>query len=261
MGMLENKTIVVTGAANGIGAETAKQVRALGAAVVGVDLVEPDGHVDRFVAADLSKADAIKAAVREIGPGIDGLANIAGLPPTAGRVAVLGVNFVGLRAFTEAMIGNLNEGAAIVNLASLAGAGWPERAAAVKAFIDGAAFDNIDVLCDAHGIDDSASYFFSKEALICWTMQNRWTWRERGVRMNCVSPGPVETRILPDFLATLGERAEEDMKAMDRPGRPADVAPVVAFLLSDASAWIRGANIPTDGGLFSHIQVNMHGLN
>ena len=142
--MLESKTIVVTGAANGIGAETAKRVRALGATVVGVDLVEPKDPVDRFVAADLSKADAIKTAAREIGPGIDGLANIAGLPPTAGRVAVLGVNFVGLRAFTEAMIGNLNEGAAIVNLASLAGAGWPARAAAVKAFVEEAAFDNID---------------------------------------------------------------------------------------------------------------------
>lgn len=258
--MLENKTIVVTGAANGIGAETAKLVRSLGGTVVGVDLEAPEGQVDRFVAADLSKADAIAAAAREIGPGIDGLANIAGLPPTAGRVAVLGVNFVGLRAFTEAMIGNLNDGAAIVNLASLAGTGWPERAAAVKAFIDGAAFDNIDALCDVHGMDDAGSYLFSKEALICWTMQNRWTWRERGIRMNCVSPGPVETRILPDFLATLGKRAEEDMKIMDRPGRPADIAPVVAFLLSDASAWIRGTNILADGGMFSHVQVNMHGL-
>lgn len=258
--MLEDKTIVVTGAANGIGAETAKLVRSLGATVVGVDLVAPEGQVDRFVAADLSKADAIQAAAREIGPGIDGLANIAGLPPTAGRAAVLGVNFVGLRAFTEAMVGNLNAGAGIVNLASLAGTGWPERTAAVKAFIDEAAFDNIDAFCDAHGIDDAGSYLFSKEALICWTMQNCWTWRERGIRMNCVSPGPVETRILPDFIATLGERAEEDMKIMDRPGRPEDIAPAVAFLLSDASGWIRGANILVDGGMFSHIQANMHGL-
>jgi NAD(P)-dependent dehydrogenase (short-subunit alcohol dehydrogenase family) len=91
-------------------------------------------------------------------------------------------------------------------------------------------------------------------------LQNRWTWRERGIRMNAVSPGPVDTPILKDFLQTLGARAEEDMRVMDRPGRPEDIAPVVAFLLSDASAWIRGANIPVDGGMSSHILCNLHGL-
>ena len=40
----------------------------------------------------------------------------------------------------------------------------------------------------------------AKEAVIVWTMQNRWTWRDRGIRMNAVSPGPIETPILPDFI-------------------------------------------------------------
>ena len=78
--------------------------------------------------------------------------------------------------------------------------------------------------------------------------------------MNAVSPGPVATPILKDFIETLGARAEEDMRVMDRPGRPADIAPVVAFLLSDQSAWIRGSNIPVDGGMSSHILCNLHGL-
>jgi NAD(P)-dependent dehydrogenase (short-subunit alcohol dehydrogenase family) len=77
--------------------------------------------------------------------------------------------------------------------------------------------------------------------------------------MNCVSPGPVETPILPDFLETLGERAEEDMKIMDRPGQPQDIAPVITFMCSDGSAWIRGANIPVDGGMYQHVLCNMHG--
>ena len=67
-------------------------------------------------------------------------------------------------------------------------------------------------------------------------MQNRWTWRDRGIRMNSVSPGPVDTPILGDFLQTLGARAEEDRRVMDRPGTPKDIAPVIAFLLSDLSA-------------------------
>lgn len=78
--------------------------------------------------------------------------------------------------------------------------------------------------------------------------------------MNCVSPGPVETPILQDFIETLGERAEEDMKIMDRPGHPTDIAPVVAFLCSDGSAWIRGANIPCDGGMFGHVMSQINSL-
>ena len=90
-------------------------------------------------------------------------------------------------------------------------------------------------------------------------MMNRWTWRERGIRINCISPGPVETPILPDFLKTLGKRAEEDARIMDRPGRPEDIAPVVAFMCSDDSGWIRGANIPCDGGMYQHVLCGMHG--
>ena len=91
-------------------------------------------------------------------------------------------------------------------------------------------------------------------------MQNRWTWRDRNIRMNSVSPGPVDTPILKDFVETLGERAEEDMRVMDRPGRAEDIAPVVAFLLSDMTHWIRGTNIPADGGMSSNILCQMHQL-
>jgi NAD(P)-dependent dehydrogenase (short-subunit alcohol dehydrogenase family) len=47
---------------------------------------------------------------------------------------------------------------------------------------------------------------------------------------------------------------------MDRPGAPEDIAPVIMFLLSDMTTWIRGTNIPTDGGMSSNILCNMHGL-
>ncbi len=91
-------------------------------------------------------------------------------------------------------------------------------------------------------------------------MMNRWTRRDRGIRMNCVSPVPVETPILPDFPETLGERAEENAKVMDRPGRPEDIAPVSAFMCCEGSEWIRGANIPVDGGMQQHVPCNMHGI-
>lgn len=258
--MLSGKTIVVTGSSSGIGAEAARALRAAGAHIVGVDRVEASGQVDRFVHADLSAPESIDSAVREIGTGIDGVCNIAGLPPTAPAAAVLAVNSLGLMTFTRAMIDSLNEGASIVNMASLAGCGWPQAVTDIKDFIANATFDNLDEMVAKFDANGARSYFFSKEIVCVWTLRNRWTWRDRGIRMNSICPGPVETPILPDFLETLGERAEEHMKVMDRPGHPTDIAPVVAFLCSDQSAWIRGANLAVDGGLFAHITEHTHGL-
>ena len=258
---LEGKAVVVTGAASGIGERTARELRAAGAVVIGVDR-NPSPQADRQIIADLSHADGVAAAAAAVaaaGGGVHALCNIAGLPPTRGAEAVLKVNFLGLRAFTEALIPRLCDGASIVNLASLAGLGWPQALPAVKALLELRDFDAVAAYCAEHGVDDARSYFLSKETLIVWTMMQRWTWRDRGIRMNCVSPGPVQTPILGDFLQTLGERAAEDMKVMDRPGTPDDIAPLVAFLCSAGSAWIRGTNIACDGGMYAHVLTHMHG--
>jgi NAD(P)-dependent dehydrogenase (short-subunit alcohol dehydrogenase family) len=255
--MLDGKTIIVTGASSGIGAATAALAQAQGADVISVDINPPAQAVGRFIRADLSDRKSIDSLVDALPAGVHGLANIAGLPPTRPAPAVLKVNLVGLKYLTTKLVPRMADGGSIVNLASLAGLGWPEARDSVLASAD-LDFDGVDAFCTQHAIEGARSYFFSKEALIVWTMQNRWTWRERGIRMNAVSPGPVDTPILPDFIQTLGARAEEDMKTMDRPGRPGDIAPVVCFLLSDGSAWIRGSNLPVDGGMFSNIlcQIN-----
>lgn len=257
--MLKSKTIIVTGAASGIGAATAAMAAANGANVISVDINAPSSPVGRFIQADLSDKASIDSLIAQLPNGIDGLANIAGLPPTKPAPAVLKVNLVGLKYLTLNLVPKLNQGASIVNLASLAGMGWPDAKAAIQAS-QSLDFDDADAFCKGHQIVGARSYFFSKEALIVWTMQNRWTWRERGIRMNTVSPGPVDTPILKDFIETLGARAEEDMRTMDRPGTPADIAPVVNFLLSDASVWIRGTNLPVDGGMFSNILCQTHGF-
>ncbi len=259
--LLRDKRIVVTGCSSGIGKETARLVKQLGGEVLGVDVNKTDDHVDELYIADMSDRRTIKALVMALPTRIDGIANIAGLPPTAPADKVVLVNLVGLKFFTESMIPKLNDNASIVNLASLAGIGWQQAIPAIQAsehleFEDVASFNRQHQISNEGG----RSYFFTKEALVVWTMQNRWTWRDRGIRMNAVSPGPVDTPILKDFVQTLGARAEEDMKVMDRPGRPEDIAPAVAFCLSDMSGWLRGVNLPVDGGMMSHILCNMNQL-
>ncbi|MGI9357754.1 MAG: coniferyl-alcohol dehydrogenase [Rhizobiaceae bacterium] len=259
--LLAGKTIVVTGCSSGIGNEIARLIKKLGGDVLGVDLNKTEDHVDELYIADMSDRRTIQALVQALPTRIDGIVNSAGLPPTAPANKVIAVNLVGLKYFTKAMIPKLNDGASIVNLASLAGFGWQHAIPAIKAS-ENLALEDIDDFATRHQVTNEGgrSYFFSKEALIVWTMNNRWTWRDRNIRMNSVSPGPVDTPILPDFIETLGERAEEDMKVMDRPGTPADIAPVVIFLLSDMTHWIRGTNIPADGGMSSHLLCNIHML-
>lgn len=259
--LLEGKTIVVTGCASGIGLETARVCKAWGATVLGVDRTMTHEHVDELYRADLSDPQTVRALVQALPAGLHGIANVAGVPPTAPAELVLKVNLVGLKAFTLGLIPKLADGASIVNLASLAGFGWPNQVSSILESED-LDFDGVEDFVRTHdaGSEGGRSYFFSKEALVAWTLKNRWTWRERGIRMNAVSPGPVDTPILGDFIRTLGARAEEDMRVMDRPGTPADIAPVVAFLLSDASGWIRGTNVPVDGGMSSHLLCGMHGL-
>ncbi|MFV0383064.1 coniferyl-alcohol dehydrogenase [Paracoccus sp. (in: a-proteobacteria)] len=258
--MLSGKTIILTGAASGIGAESVRRIREAGGAVVAVDRNPPEVEVDAFHQADLSNAAVVEALIEHLKPlRADGLVNSAGVPPTAPPEKVVTVNLVALKRLTLGLVDTLADNASIVNLASLAGIGWEGEVAKIRA-ADGLDHAAVPAFCRDHGITRENSYFFTKQALIAWTHENRWTWRDRGIRMNAVSPGPVDTPILPDFIETLGARAEEDMKTMDRPGRPEDIAPVVVFLLSDGAGWLRGTNIDADGGMRANIDALANGL-
>jgi len=259
--MLNGKTIVITGASSGIGRATAELAAAQGADIISVDIQPSPQAIGRFVQADLGNGASITQLINELPDCIHGLVNCAGLPPTRPAAQVLKVNLVGLKLLTTGLIPKLADGASIVNLASLAGLGWvaPEAKAAIDASAD-LQLDEVQGFCQQHHIEGARSYFFSKEALIVWTLQNRWTWRTRGIRMNAVSPGPVDTPILQDFIETLGARAEEDLGTVGRPGTAKEIAPLVCFLLCDGSGWIRGANLPVDGGMFSNILLQRYGF-
>lgn len=256
---LAGKTVVVTGAASGIGREAASRLIAEGARVIGVDL-SPTGLVAEH-RVDLSRPEQIDRLVDDLPAGIDGLCNVAGVAPSSPPWLVLAVNAKGLQRLTLGVVPKMSDGGSIVNVASSAGMGWADSVEEIRAF-DETPFErkHLERFASDHEMTEGGrSYSFSKEVVVAWTMRQRWAWRDRRIRMNAISPGPVDTPILPDFIATL-RRAATVMAIMDRPALPSDIAPAILFLLSDEAAWFRGCNIAIDGGLTSHLLSERHGL-
>lgn len=244
-------TLVVTGAASGIGAASAQRLMRDGWKIVAVDLNEPAYAVEQFIRADMGDASSIDAAVAQMPATLHGLCNIAGLPGNRGVERTLRVNFLGLRHLTDRVVPRLQPGSAIVNLASVAGNQWRDRWDLHREWAQTPDFAQGLQWLSSHPVSEEAVYNYSKEAVIVWTLLRAGELhRHHGVRMNCVSPGPVDTPILEDFRNTLGrERVAHGIELMGRPGRPDDIAPVVRFLCHPDSGWIAGENIRVDGSL------------
>lgn len=248
---LINKTIVITGASSGIGAEIARLARFQGAKVIGVDRNDPMLTLDGFVKADLSAPAAIDDAIKALPTSFDALINAAGVPGTASKELVARVNYLGLRHLTEGVIDRLSPGGAIVNFASILGAEWPKRLDLHKQLASVQGFGQGEKWLEANPVPQETCYQYFKEALIVWTQVTAQTFfMQHDIRMNSVAPGPVFTPILGDFVTMLGEeRVQADAHRMKRPAFADEIAPAVLFLCSDGARWITGVNLPIDGGL------------
>jgi NAD(P)-dependent dehydrogenase (short-subunit alcohol dehydrogenase family) len=248
---LQNKTLIVTGVASGIGAELARLARFQGATVIGVDRHAPQLTLDGFFQADLGDPASIDALVARLPARVDGLCNIAGVPGTAPVQAVATVNYLGLRHLTQSLLPRMPAGGSIVNVASVLGAQWPQRLELHKALAATQSFAAGQQWLAANPAEQDSCYQYFKEALIVWSFQQSQGWfRDHSVRINCVAPGPVFTPILGDFVSMLGpERVAADSRRMTRPALADEVAAVIAFLCSDAARWVNGVNLPVDGGL------------
>ncbi|WSH04688.1 coniferyl-alcohol dehydrogenase (plasmid) [Rhizobium ruizarguesonis] len=257
------KTILVTGVASGIGARTAELAGHMGAEVIGVDVREPLGGSVAFIKGDLSTASGVADIVAQLPARLDALANVAGLSGNTGVVSTLAVNFYGLRALSEAVAPRLREGGAIVNVASIAGYGWRANLERAKSLAGIEGFPEVAAVVAEHGLKEDEGYPLSKELLLLWTMRaaHQPLFKNRGIRMNAVSPGPVETPILKQFRAVLGDaKVDSDITRVGRAGTSADIAPAVLFLCSDGGRWINGANLAVDGGLEASINAEVIGF-
>jgi NAD(P)-dependent dehydrogenase (short-subunit alcohol dehydrogenase family) len=245
------KRVVVSGGGGaGMGAATVHELVELGAEVHVLDLKEPPGGVASHQAVDLRDPDAAAAAIDKIGPSIDALFNCAGLPGTPfSDVDTMLVNFAAARHLAHLCRTRMPRGGAIASIASTAGASYLQNIAKWMPLVETGGFAAAKAWCEEHPTDILGGYGQSKEALIIWTMWAAHDFAADGIRLNCISPGPTDTPMMPAFEDFAGAPLIDLFaRGLGRRSTPQEQAYPLIFLNSPAASYISGENLVTDGG-------------
>ena len=245
-GRLSGKVAVVTGGAGGIGRETARRFAEEDARVCVVDLAdEPGGEVAEeieglYVHADVTDADDVQNVYAETARrfgGVDVLFNNAGIsPPDDNSILdtdldawqrVLDVNLKSVYLCCKYGIPHLLErgGGSIINTASFVA-------------VMGAATSQI-------------SYTASKGGVLALSRELGVEFARRGIRVNALCPGPVNTPLLQELFAKDPEKAQRRLVhlPMGRFAEATEIANAVLFLASDESSYVNASTFLVDGGL------------
>jgi 3-oxoacyl-[acyl-carrier protein] reductase len=252
MTTLQDKTALVTGASRGIGRATAAALARAGAHVLVhygrsaqeaeslVSEIQAKGGRAEAISADLGTSNGAALLAQQVrsivGDRLDVLVLNAGISKPA-RIADYTVeDFDNLFAtnvrspffLVQLLLPILGEGSNITVISSIG----------AHALVGKPDLDNPSIL----------AYASTKGALE--TLVKNWAaiLGPRGIRVNAVAPGVIDTNMSNFAKTEAGREVTLGMQALKRIGKPEDVADVVAFLASDAARWIAGASIPVDGG-------------
>jgi len=238
MSSLENRVAVITGAAGMIGRETVEVFKREGAIVAAVDMKEADTGADGFFQVDLTDEEQVRQlyqSVREKFGHIDVLFNNAGISDERdGSVLetdaavwerVLHVNMTSVFFCCKHGIPHLleNRGGSVINTASL--------------------------VANMGSATSQIAYTASKGGVLSMSRELGVEFARRGVRVNAISPGPVETPLLRTMFSP--EQSARRLVHVP-PGRFAqarEIAEAVAFLASDRSSYINATEFRVDGGI------------
>jgi NAD(P)-dependent dehydrogenase (short-subunit alcohol dehydrogenase family) len=248
---LDGRTYIVTGAASGIGRATAARLLEEGARVVGADLTSApeapsSGTKGRWlftsvdVADEASVVDLVRVAV-EFGGGVDGLVNAAGVAgggpvhmlPLEEWNRVIAVNLTGTYLTAKHVISQMLQ--------------QPTR--------DDGQRGSVVTVASIEGLEGTAGgsvYSASKGGVVILTKNMAIDYAGRGIRVNAVCPGFIETPMTasvfgPGMEAALADIVHEH-KLGRRMGRAEEIAAAAAYLLSDDASFVTGHALPVDGG-------------
>ena len=246
---LQGKRVLITGASSGIGRSTAIYLSRLGAKVIAVgrDTVrlsetltnlEGDGH--HSVVFDLVNCDEIPGWLKDLTGKygqLDGLVHCAGVQFT------LPVRATTTQQFDDLMRVNVTAAFALAK-------GLRQR----RVCTDATSLVFISSIMGIVGQPGISTYCCSKGALISLTKSLALEFSRENIRVNCIAPGFIDTKMTREIKANLTTEQFEKLESMHPLGfgEPEDIAASIAFLMSSASRWITGTCMTVDGGYTAH---------
>ena len=242
MDRLVGTVAVVTGGASGIGAACAVRLASEGATVATIDIADGVEYV-----VDVRDEAAIEAA----------FADVVG---THGRLDAV-VHAAGVAGGGPVHLLEQDEWDRVVDI-NMKGTYLVDKHAAIHMLAAGrGSIVNISSIEGLEGTEGGSAYNASKGGVVTLTKSMAIDYGRKGIRVNCICPGGIDTPLLRDIVAAPGlERyrdAMRDAHLLGRFGRPEEIAAAAAFLASDDASFITGHALVVDGGFTAGLQVGL----